>query len=114
MVEAEASGEEGGAAGGSGTLPQARAGGAARTTHEGPVVRRRPAVQILRARAVPVLKHGDPGDPLRQPFATSQVFCDATNLRERLRVCFLPVPLLCWNVDRNDFYLVINNPSRLT
>lgn len=60
VAQAEAGGEAGRAAGGSGTLPQARAGGAARTTHEGPAVRGRQALQVLRPHALPVLTPGDP------------------------------------------------------
>lgn len=63
VAQAEAGGEEGGAAGGSRTLPPARAGGAARATHEGPAVRGRQTVQVHRARGIRLLRHGDPGDP---------------------------------------------------
>lgn len=63
VAQAEAGGEEGGAAGGSRTLPPARAGGAARATHEGPAVRGRQTVPVHRARGIPLLRPGDPGDP---------------------------------------------------
>lgn len=80
VAQAEAGGEESGAAGGSGTLPQAGAGGAAGETHEGPAVRGRQALQVLRAHAAPVL------NTTQQSFAKDSKF----------------VTLLCWNVDFSD------------